>query len=65
MNKLVVQMHDYSKVNKWSRCRMSLLGTERLNKKIGISRCGPAAVRGATLHKLCHWDTSWEGAEKQ
>lgn len=44
---------------------MSLLGTERLNKKIGISRCGPAAVRGATLHKLRHWDMSWEGAEKQ
>lgn len=44
---------------------MSLLGTERLNKKIGTGRCGPAAVRGATLHKLCHWDTSWEGAEKR
>lgn len=30
-------------------------GVERLNKEAGKSRRGPAAVRGAVLHKLRHW----------
>lgn len=43
---------------------MSLLGTERLNKKIGIGRCGPAAVRGAYLYFMSLELMLWEGKDR-